>query len=259
MDIHNPKTFTEKIQWYKIYYREDLWYLVDKVVFKKYIREQLGDGWTIPLLGAWTSITQLKNDWNKLPEEFCLKSNSSGEGNFIKFIHHKSEVDFKTLSIEIAQWLNPMHTLQNSNCIAYKRVTPLILAEEYMSNFKDQLYDYKFFCFDGKPFCMYVAIEHFDRDNYPITFYDLDWKKMDVQYGIHQTSDVPRPPHFDEMKRVAAKLSKGYPFLRVDFFDTEDKLYLAELTLYPGGGYSAYNPSSFNLEMGTMFHVPCEI
>lgn len=258
-DIGKPRTFTEKIQWYKMFYREDLGYMVDKVAFKNYISKELGDGWTIPIIGSWTSIEDLERDWESLPEEFCLKSSSCDDGKNIKFIHHKSGVSFKKLKRELRTWLDPMNTLQNSNCIAYKNVVPKILAEQFMSNFKDQLYDYKFFCFDGQPYCMYVATEHFDKENYPITFYDLEWNIMPIRYGSHETATVPRPPHFEDMKEIAKKLSAGHPFLRVDFFDTEDKLYLAELTLYPGGGVVPYHPDAFNEEMGDKFHIPCEL
>ena len=103
---------------------------------------------------------------------------------------------------------------------------------------------------------MYVATEHFMKDDYPITFYDLDWNKLDVQYGHHQNADVPKPVHYEEMKELAKILSKGFPFLRVDFFDTKEKLYLAELTFNPGGGFVPYCPESFNRKLGDLFILP---
>ena len=127
-----------------------------------------------------------------------------------------------------------------------------------MENISNQLYDFKVFCFDGKPFCIYVANEHFEKDNYPITFYDLEWNKLDVKYGPHEVGDMPKPKHLDKMLEISKILSKGFPFLRVDFFDTEEKLYVAELTLYPGGGYTKYEPESFNEEMGIMFKLPLQ-
>lgn len=260
MDIDNPKTFTEKIQWYKLFYKGeiDLENIVDKYLFKQYVKDKLGEGYTIPLIGAWTSVRELRKDWKKLPEEFCLKSTVQGEGRYILFIHNKSSIEFNTIEKEIKKWLLPKNTLINSMCRAYNNATPRVLAEQYMENFNNQLYDYKVFCFDGQPFCVYVANEHFEKTDYPITFYDLDWKKLDVKYGPHEVGDMPKPKHLDEMIEISKKLSKGFPFLRVDFFDTEEKLYVAELTLYPGGGYSKYEPESFNEEMGEMFVLPLE-
>lgn len=258
MDINNPKTFTEKIQWYKLFYKGDinLERLVDKYLFKQYIREKLGDGYTIPLIGAWESVKDFKRDWDKLPEEFCLKSTVQSDGIFIKFVHNKSSIDFKDLSKEVRRWLLPKNTLLNSYCRAYYNAVPRLIAEEYMENVSNQLYDYKFFCFDGQPYVIYAAMEHFDSEDYPITFYDLDWNETGVRYGHHRIKDLPRPKHLDEMIEISRKLSKGFPFIRVDFFDTEDKLYVAELTMYPGGGYVKYEPESFNEKMGQMFKLP---
>ena len=258
MNLKNPKTFTEKLQWYKLYFKGDghLERIVDKYLFKDYIKEHLGEGYTIPLLGAWTDINQLEKDWNSLPEEFCLKSTLQSDGNCIKFIHNKSSIPFDTIKKELKEWLNPKKTLINSFCKAYYNATPRILAEEYMQNVKDQLFDYKFFCFDGEPYCIYTAVEHFSEKGSTITFYDLNWKKMDVQYGNHEVGDLPKPEHFEKMLAISKKLSKGFPFLRVDFFDTKDKLLLAELTLYPGGGNTPYKPNSFNETLGNLFKLP---
>ena len=258
MNLKNPKTFTEKLQWYKLYFKGDshLERIVDKYLFKDYIKQQLGEGYTIPLLGAWTDIKQLEKDWNTLPEEFCLKSTLQSDGNCIKFIHNKSSIQFDTIKKELKEWLNPKKTLINSFCQAYYNATPRILAEEYMQNVKDQLFDYKFFCFDGEPYCIYTAVEHFSEKGSTITFYDLNWKKMDVQYGNHEVGDLPKPIHYEEMLTISKKLSKGFPFLRVDFFDTKEKLLLAELTLYPGGGNTPYKPNSFNETLGEHFKLP---
>ena len=150
----------------------------------------------------------------------------------------------------------PKNTLINSFCRAYDDAIPRVLAEKYMENVSNQLYDYKVFCFSGMPYCIYVANEHFEKDDYPITFYDLEWNKLDVKYGTHRIGDMPRPKHINEMIEISKVLSEGFPFLRVDFFDTEEKLYVAELTLYPGGGYTKYEPESFNEIMGEMFALP---
>ena len=192
-----------------------------------------------------------------MPKEFCLKSNLQSDGRCIKIIHDKDAVDFEQLKAEVSEWLKPENTNINSLARNFYESTPQILAEEYMSNFEDQLYDYKFFCFNGVPYCMYVAIEHFSGDLYPVSFYDLDWNKMDVTYGKHPQADaIDKPKHFEKMIEYAKLLSKDFPFVRVDFFDTEDKLYLAELTFNPGGGFTPYYPLEFNKKMGDLFILP---
>ncbi len=261
MDINNPRTFTEKIQWYKLFFKGDvnLEQLVDKYMFKQYIKNKLGDGYTIPLIGVWDSVEDLKRDWEKLPDEFCLKSTVQSDGKYILFIHNRSSLKFNDIVPEIKKWFLPKNTLVNSYCRAYYNAVPRVIAENYLENVHNQLYDFKIFCFDGQPFCIYAAMEHFDNANYPIIFYDLDWNKMDVQYGHHAVGDMPKPKHLDEMIEISKKLSRGFPFIRVDFFDTEEKLYVAELTLYPGGGYTKYEPESFNEKMGDLFILPVDL
>lgn len=235
-DINNPVLFTEKIQWQKTRFnRPDLVRYVDKYLFKDLIKEKLGEGYTIPMYGAWTSLESFRNGWDSLPEKFCLKSTLQSNGIYIKVIE-KSKTDIDDLCQELKEWLKPKNLLIHSFCSAYYKAIPRILAEEYMESIKDQLFDYKFFCFNGKPYCMYAATEQFHDSCYPVSFYDLNWNQLDVKYGNHRTEFIPKPPHFEEMKEIATKLSQGFPFIRVDFFDTPDKLYMAELTFYPGGG-----------------------
>lgn len=218
------------------------------------IKEKLGGGFTIPMYGAWTSVDAFREAWDSLPRKFCLKSTLQSDGKFIKVID-KSNTDIDKLCMEVKDWLNPKNLLIHSFCSAYYKAVPRILAEEYMESVKDQLYDYKFFCFDGKPYCIYAATEHFQDEYYPISFYDLDWEQLDVQYGKHRKDFIPKPLHFDEMKEIALKLCQGFPFIRVDFFDTPDKLYVAELTFYPGGGLTPYHPVAFNEKLGAMLNL----
>lgn len=254
-NLDTPKLFTEKIQWQKTRFnRPDLVRYVDKYLFKDLIKEKLGVGFTIPMYGAWTSVDAFREAWDSLPRKFCLKSTLQSDGKFIKVID-KSNTDIDKLCMEVKYWLNPKKLLIHSFCSAYYKAVPRILAEEYMESVKDQLYDYKFFCFDGKPYCIYAATENLQDEYYPISFYDLEWKQLDVQYGKHRKDFIPKPLHFDEMKEIALKLCQGFPFIRVDFFDTPDKLYVAELTFYPGGGLTPYHPVAFNEKLGAMLNL----
>ncbi len=256
-DLQNPVLFTEKLQWYKIYYkRDDFANVTCKHLFKQYVEERLGKGYTIPLIKVWDNIKDIEKDWDSLPEEFVLKANLQANGLNIKIIHKKSEINFKKLKKELKRWLKPWNTLVNSWDWHFYNGTPKILAEKYMSNFEDQLFDYKFFCFNGQPYCMYVAENDFSVDYYPITFYDLNWNQLNVKYGKHPNKAEPLPVHYDEMIRIAKILSADFPFVRVDFFDTPEKLYVAEMTFAPGGGCTPYNPVSFNKELGDLFHLP---
>lgn len=260
-DFENPVLFTEKIQRYKYFYNHpDINRITDKVTFKDYIKEKLGEGHVIPMYGAWDSIDELEKEWNKddsvLPEEFVLKSNLQSDGRCIKIIHKKSENTFSEIRDELTRWLDVRNTLMNSISRHLYWSKPMILAEQYMSNFEDQLFDYKFFCFNGEAFCIYVAQDHFGQYGSHISFYDTKWEKLNVQYGDHPIGDAVKPKHFKEMLEISHVLSEGFPFIRVDFFDTEDKFYIAELTFDPGGGFVPYHPESFNKELGDHFILP---
>lgn len=257
-DIRKPRTFSEKIQWYKIFYHNPILpQIVDKYEFKQYIAEKLGEGHTIPLLGIYNNPEDLKMAWDKLPNKFCLKSTIQSDGKYILFID-KSKYNIDALCEEIKNWFKTKNTHKNSLCWAYYGTTPRVLAEEYVENIKDQLFDYKFYCFQGKPECICASIEHFQDEHYPITYYSTNWEKLDVRSGQHRTDDIPRPAHLEEMIAYAKKLAKPFPFVRVDFFDTPDKLYLAELTFYPGGGFFKYTPSSYDDKLGKLFILPTQ-
>lgn len=218
----------------------------------------LGEGKVIELYGHWDNIDEFKKDWEALPDTFVLKSNIQGSGHCIKIIKDKANIDYKALVEEISQWLKPKNTLLDNFVCRMYNSKPQILAEKYMEEFGSQLNDYKFFCFNGEPYCMYVASEQFTTDGgeYPIAFYDLEWNQMPVSYGKHPVKEMMKPKHFEQMKEYAKKLSIGYPFVRVDFFDTPEKLYLAELTFSPGGACYAYNPPAFNQQLGDLFIMP---
>ena len=132
-DIRAPRSFTEKVQWYEIFYdKPGIEELVDKYLFKDYIRRTLGDGYTIPLYGAWDNIKAFRKAYAALPEQFVLKSTIQGDGKFVKIIRDKRSVDYAELEQLMERWLDPGNTLINSLCKAYYRTKPRILVEEYM-------------------------------------------------------------------------------------------------------------------------------
>lgn len=262
LDWNNLKTFTEKIQWMKLHYRHpDMARCVDKYEFKKYICEKLGEGYTAPLVAVWNSPEEVSI--RDIPlEKFVLKSTLQSDSKFIAFIADKDNLDIDKIEKEIkTQWFDRKNLLTNSFCSAYYGAPPRVIVEEFVEEFTNGADDYKLFCFAGEPAFTYVAEDHFENGKNvvtcPITFLDMDWNVMDVSYGRHTTNPaVAKPPHFEQMVQIAKLLSKDFPFVRVDFFDTPDKLYLSELTFYPGGGFTAYYPESFNLKIGEMLTLP---
>ena len=258
LNLDDPKTFTEKLQWIKLYYHHpDMQRCVDKFLFKNYVSEKIGSGYTAQIIEVWNTPEEV--DLSSIKERrYVLKSTLQSDGIFIIPVLDANKIDVNTIENEIkTKWFNTRNLLTNSYCSAYYGAKPRVIVEQFIEEFSGASNDYKIFCFHGEPAFFYVAEDHFKNGEnslvYPITFYDLDWKPMDVRYGKHTTNpNVPEPKHKEEMIKLAKKLSEPFPFVRVDFFDTKEKVYVAELTFYPGGGITPYFPESFNQEMGEM-------
>ena len=261
LNLDNPKLFNEKMQWYKLYYTHpDMKRCVDKIDFKDYVRELIGEGCTAKIIAIWNSPDEVSIKDIKA-KKYVIKSTLQSDGNFIYLVTDADSLDIPSIEQEIKnKWFDTRLLLTNSYCSAYYGAKPRVVIEEFIEEFANAANDYKLFCFNGKPAFFYVAEDHFkngeNQNVYPITFFDLEWNPMEVHYGEHTVNpDVKKPVHFEEMIELAKKLSEPFPFVRVDFFDTPNKLYLAELTFYPGGGLVEYSPSSFNKKMGDMLDL----
>ncbi len=255
-DLEHPVLFTEKRLWYGLFFEHpDLTRLYDKFLFKGYVEEKLGPGWTAPLYGMWTDLRSFKRDWDSLPDAFCLKSNCSSLGKNLKHIQDKNSVDKRALFREVKKWLNPLHTGINGYFRAYFGITPRIIAEKLLTAKGDQLYDYKILCFGGKPDHFLATADRFplEAGNLAYTFYDLSWNKLPVTTPGHENRDIPRPEHLEDMIRMAEKLSQGFPFVRVDFYDTTDGAVIGEMTLYSSANY---DQRDWDLELGKKFILP---
>lgn len=256
INLNDPKRFSEKIVWYMLFYDNPiLSEIICKVSFKDYVKNKIGSGHTAELYGAWEDVTQI--DWENLPKSFILKSNCSSFGRCIKFVDNKEEVDFDRIKPEINSWLRNMGLYSYGR--GYYKITPKIFAEEIIGDVRQQPVDYKFFCFDGKPAYCYSAFEHFSNgkpQSSKIAFYDMEWNQLPVRYKTSEVVSVAKPKHFAEMKKAAEVLSEGFPFVRVDFYDTEDKFYVGELTFYSGSMFNSFTPDAFDFELGSKFVLP---
>lgn len=261
LDLEHPRTFNEKIQWYKLYYNHpDMSRCVDKVTFKDYIAEKLGDGYTTKLLRVWNSPDEVCFDG--LPDRFVVKSNCQCEGRYIELIQDKSQHNMTALKQEIKDyWFNPLNLLINGFCNAYHKVEPKVFVEEYVEQMNETPDDCKIFCFHGVPkFCCIIK-ERFQNGDvnlitYPLGYYTTAWNLIDVAHDDHPIYwDAPRPKGLDKMLEISQILSADFPFVRVDFFPTDRKLYLSELTFYPSGGLAKYTPAQFSDDVGKLFEI----
>lgn len=264
-DLYNPHSFTEKIHTYKLLYNDPLMSdIVDKYNFKDYVRNRLGsDKYVAKAYGIFDSIQQVEDIWDTLPNEFVLKSTICGDGNNIIFVEDKKSTPFNKIKEDVERCFNPQNTLLNSFARAYYPLRPRLLVEEYIRELSGGLQDYKFYCFNGDVEFVYTTSRLFDskenpsETDYPRTFFDLEWKKIPITLGDHPTADgLCKPKHFEDMVKIARELSKGFPFVRIDFYDKEENPLLGEMTFYPTGGWKPLKPFDFDRKLGDKFILP---
>ena len=250
-NLKTPKSFNEKLNWMKLHYDNPLAKrCVDKYEFKNYIKEKLGDGYTIPLIGVYENVNDI--DFDSLPNKFVAKSTLEGGGIGVIIVRDKSRENIEDLKFKLNHYLKSWQTSYYSILAkGYEGLKPRIIIEEYMEQIAGQLYDYKLYCFHGEPKLVYVATDHFPGVVSKISFYDLDWKKLNIAYGSHSNKqEIPKPKNFDEMVRISKILSKDFPYVRVDFYEVGNRIYVGELTFTPGGGFGQYNPREWDYKIG---------
>ena len=245
LNLKNPKTFNEKLQWLKLNDRKPVYTtMVDKYEAKKYVAGLIGEEYIIPTLGIWDHFYEI--DFDKLPDQFVLKTTHDSGG--VVICKDKSKLDIKKVREKLENSLKNNFYWIGREC-PYKNVKPRIIAEQYMA---DDLHDYKLFCFDGIPRMTLVCSERFTEGGLKEDFYDDVWNHLDVRRPKHGNVDFPiqRPKQYELMKTLAAKLSDKLPFARIDFYEINNKVYFGEITFYPTSGFEGFIPAEWDLELG---------
>lgn len=257
LDLEHPETlltFNEKIQWLKMHNNTQLHtQMVDKYEVRSLIKEKLGTGYTFPLLGVWNDPDEI--DFDMLPDPFVLKpTHDSGS---IIFCHDKSHFNQNAARKKLRKALKRNYYWLGREA-PYKNVKPRIIAEPLMVDESGvELKDYKLFCFDGIVRMIQV---HFDRFNkHHQNLYTPEWKLIDgylSSYPSGRQEAVPRPYILDDMVQKASMLSKGFPFVRVDFYIINNKLYFGEFTFHHAGGLARVYPRTFARQLGDWISLP---
>lgn len=257
MDWKNPKTFTEKLQWLKLYNRkQEYTQMVDKYSVKDYVAKTIGKEYVIPTLGVWDNPEDI--DWNSLPKQFVLKTTHGGGGGGVIICRDKDTLDKKKTVAKLRESYRQdiYKTLREW---PYKNVPRRIIAETYIEdsnqiNKNCDLSDYKFYCFNGEPQIMMISVGRF-TDNLCFDYYDMDWNKLPLEWD-RPNSDVNHvcPPCFKQMQDLCRKLSKDIPHVRCDFYIIDDKPLFGELTFFDSSGYSRFQDEEWNFKLGSMIH-----
>lgn len=253
LDLKNPKSFNEKLQWLKLYNRKDEYtVMVDKYAVRKYIAEKIGEEYLVPLLGVWDRADDI--DFDKLPDKFVLKCNhNSGLGMCI--CKDKSKLDTEKVRKELNKGLKEKYFYGGREW-CYKNIKPRIIAEEYLTDETGtELKDYKFMCFGGRAENLFVCSERFEN-GLKVTFFDREWNRLpfERQYPASE-KEISKPKNLEKMIELAECLAENLPFVRVDFYNADGKIYFGEMTFFPGSGFEEFTPELWDYKLGDLIDL----
>lgn len=255
LNLKNPQSFNEKLQWLKLYDRNPIYSkMVDKYEAKKYVADIIGEEYIIPTLGVWDKFSDI--DFDALPNQFVLKCTHDSGGLVI--CRDKRKLDKEKARKKINRSLKRNYYWGNREW-PYKNVKHRIIAEDYLENIAGQgLIDYKFYCFNGEPKYLYVSQGLENHATASISFLTLDWQFAPFRRNDYKPLEVlpEKPKNFDKMIELAKVLSKDVPFLRVDLYEVDGKIYFSELTFSPCSGMMPFNPPEWDLKLGEYITLP---
>lgn len=252
IDFNNPKTFNEKIQVYKLNYRKSLLTnLTDKLLVRDYVSKKIGNEYLVPIVGHYDKVDNIP--FKLLPQKFLLKT-SHGSGWNI-FCWNRENFNWENAKLTLNYWLTQNYFLVWREW-SYKNIVPKILVEELLlddgaNNFPT---DFKIYCFNGQPKLVMVRI--YENSVYKAIYFNTEWQPLPFRkaYPLYD-QPIPKPNNFEEMMSFAKMLAENLPFVRVDMYIINNKIYVGELTFYPSAGFSKFNPPEWDEILGSYFDI----
>lgn len=255
LDLKNPQTYNEKLQWFKLYDRNPLYTtLVDKYAVKYHVAKIIGEEHIIPTLGVYSKFDKI--DFDKLPDKFVLKcTHSSGD---IVICKDKKNFDIESAGKKLTKCLKK-NFYKNSREWPYKNVPRKLMAEKYLADKNGELNDYKFYCFNGKVSTCMVCEGRFSSSGVRYHYFDPQWKYL--PYCVYENVNIDnlqklKPNSLDKMIDIAERLSSGIPQVRVDLYEVDGKVYFGEMTFFSAGGFDNDISEHADLELGKEFILP---
>lgn len=254
LNLDNPKTFSEKLQWLKLYNRKpEYTTMVDKFAVKEFVAKIIGEEYIIPTLGVWDTPEEI--NWDELPNQFVLKTTHDSGGVFI--CKDKSNFDFDLVKNLLNKRLKK-NLFYLTREWPYKNVKPRIIAEQYKEDAEGVLNDYKFFCFDGKVKFLYIATERQNKnEDVKFDFFDKQFTHLSVCQSHINANIMPiKPKNFEKMIQLSELLTKNIPQVRVDWYEVRNTIFFGELTFFHMGGLDPFNPQEWDYKFGELINLP---
>ena len=255
LDLENPITFHEKLQWLKLYDTTPLKKSVaDQYLVRNWVKEKVGEKYLVPLLGVWNSFDEI--DFDSLPDRFILRGNCGR--NYTISVPDKASLDFEDLQRRLDNWTTQNFALKGGLELAYEDVQPKIFAIPFPDSSEENVVQYHFYCMNGAPQFVWVIsgqdASHNIRENY-----NMDWE-LQASTLINQSSKktLEKPEHFEEMKKLAAALSEGFVFVDILLYSVNGKIYFGETIFYPQSGVGKWESDYQNSMYGDLIHLPLE-
>lgn len=252
LDLKNPRTFTEKLQWLKLYNRNPIYTtMVDKYHVKEYVTKLIGREYIIPTLAVYDCVEEI--DFDRLPNQFVLKCTHDSGG--IVICKDKTKIDIKAVKTRLSTALKAKFFRKNREW-PYKNVRPQIIAEQYLSDGVGEINDYKFFCFNGIP--RFFKIDYNRFINHQANYYNLDWSLLpfgELDCPPNPNKTFLKPENFEEMVNIAQMLSKNIPFARIDLYNIQGSIFFGEITFFPASGLGKFTSKEWDHKIGEFLEV----
>lgn len=256
LNLKSPKRYTEKMQWYKLYYRDPVMQqCADKYLVREYVKSKGLEHILNDLYAVFETPERICLD--ELPDRFVLKLSNGSSTNLL--VEDKHSLDLDQVKAQFRDFYAQSGSSAGREWVYKTDQKPVIVAEQYLedpTNVNRALRDYKILCFHGKPEYI-ICVDGRYTDQYCHVVYDTDWKKQDVIIGESSAAaDYEKPEKFEQMLEIASTLSKDFPAARIDLYHIQGKIYFGEITFFPWSGYMSFTPDSFDEKLGDCFELP---
>lgn len=251
LNLKEPKLFTEKIQWLKLYDNLPIkTLLADKILVRKWVKDKIGQEYLKKIYGIYNTFEEV--DLFSLPNEYVIKTNHGCKMQLL--VIEGGNFDYEAVKKKFNGYLKTNYAYNSGFEMQYKNIRPLLFIEEYIKN-TNELFEYLFFCFNGK--AKYVLFASNKRTNdIRCTMFNTSWENLHFNYGgrLHN-KNIDKPKNFDKMVEIAEILAKGFLFVRVDLHNVNGKIYFGEMTFTPSSGYMVFKPQKYDYILGQMLEL----